>query len=202
MASMRSRSFLPAALASLLVAVTGCRGERLSAYDLPETQASGTAVMALASPAFADGQPIPLRHSAYGDDVSPPLAWDPVEGAASYALLVEDPDADRPEPYVHWVVWNIPAGVAALPEGLPADPRLEGPDGMQQGLNDRGTTGWFGPRPPAGSGVHHYQLQVFALDAPLDIAADADRAALVKAMRGRVLAKARLVGTYEMPAED
>lgn len=187
------------AFVSLLLAVGGCRGERTIAFDSPATQASGTAAATLGSPAFADGQPIPARHSAYADDVSPPLSWVPVDGAVSYALLMEDPDADRPEPYVHWVAWNIPAGATALPEGLAADARLADPAGMRQGLNDRGTVGYFGPRPPEGSGLHHYQLQLFALDATLELADDADRAALVDAMRGHVLAKAKLVGTYVAP---
>lgn len=186
------------ALASLLL-VVGCRGERTIAFDSPSTRASGSAATTLVSPAFTDGQPIPARHSAYADDVSPPLSWAPVDGALSYALLMEDPDADRPEPYVHWVAWNIPAGATALPEGLAADARLADPAGMRQGLNDRGTVGYFGPRPPEGSGLHHYQLQLFALDATLDLADDADRAALVDAMRGHVLAKAKLVGTYAAP---
>ncbi|MBB1471701.1 YbhB/YbcL family Raf kinase inhibitor-like protein [Luteimonas sp. MC1782] len=200
MTSTRRRALFPLALASLLAALAACRGEDASlAFDGAVAQAAGVGDFVLTSTSFADGQAIPLRHSAYGDDVSPALAWQPVAGAASYALVMEDPDADRPAPYVHWVAWNIPAGVAALPAGLAAEPVLAAPDGMQQGLNDRGSTGYFGPKPPAGSGVHHYHVQLFALDTTLDIAADADRNALVNAMRGHVLGRARLVGTYAAP---
>ena len=195
------RIVLPAALAAMLVALPACTPEGATAFERLDAQVAGSDAPVLTSPAFADGQPIPLRHSDYGDGLSPALAWTPVEGAASYALLVEDPDADRPEPYVHWVAWNIPAGATSLPEGLAPDARLAEPAGSLQGVNDRGTVGYFGPRPPAGSGLHHYQVQLFALDTTLDLPADADRAALVGAMRGHVLAKARLVGTHAAPGE-
>jgi len=188
-------------LASLVLGIAACGGERTTAFDSPATRASGSASMVLESAAFADGGGIPLRHGDYGDGVSPALSWTPVPGAAGYALLMEDPDADRPQPYVHWVAWNIPADAASLPEGLAGAARLESPAGMQQGVNDRGGVGYFGPRPPEGSGVHHYQLQLFALDTRLDLADDADRAALVDAMRGHVLAKARLVGTHAAPGD-
>ncbi|MGY0556436.1 YbhB/YbcL family Raf kinase inhibitor-like protein [Lysobacter sp. A421] len=197
------RTILPIALAALLAAIApGCQDDGVAlAFDSPYTQATNAGEFALRSPAFADGQPIAARHSAYGEDISPALAWQPVEGARTYALVMEDPDADRPAPYVHWVAWNIPAGATSLPEGLPAEPRLADPDGMRQGLNDHASTGYFGPRPPAGTGLHHYHFQVFALDAALDLAPDTGRDALLNAMRGHVVGKARLVGTYAAPQE-
>lgn len=203
MASTRRQAMRSIALAAVLASLAACQGDVATlAFDRPDMQAADAGALALQSPVFADGRQIPGRYSAYGDDVSPPLAWQAVPGAKSYALVMEDPDADRPAPYVHWVAWNIPAGVTALPEGLSTDPRLDDPDGMRQGLNDRGAAGYFGPRPPAGSGVHHYHVQVFALDSMLDIDPGADRNALLKAMRGHVLARARLVGTYPAPGAD
>ena len=202
MATMLRKWIWPITLGCLVPGLAACGGERTTAFESAATRASGSAPMALESTAFADGGPIPLRYSDYGDGVSPALSWTPVPGAAGYALLMEDPDADRPEPYVHWVAWNIPADAPSLPEGLPGVGRPDHAAGMQQGVNDRGSVGYFGPRPPAGSGVHHYQLQLFALDTALDLGADADRAALVRAMRGHVLAKARLSGTHAAPGES
>ena len=43
--------------------------------------------------AFADGAQIDKKHSNYFDDVSPPQRWNAVEGARSYAVIVEDADA-------------------------------------------------------------------------------------------------------------
>jgi Raf kinase inhibitor-like YbhB/YbcL family protein len=201
MAPMRPRGTLAIVLAAVLSGLAACQGDAATlAFERPDMQSAEASAMALRSPAFAHGQPIPERYGAYGEDVSPPLSWEPVEGAVSYALVMEDPDADRPAPYVHWVAWNIPATVTSLPEGLPGGPRLANPEGMRQGLNDRGSAAYFGPRPPAGTGVHHYHVQVFALDTLLDIDPRADRNALVGAMEGHVLGRGRLVGTYEATA--
>lgn len=147
-----------------------------------------------------DGR-IDVRHSAQGDNRSPPLTWSPVEGAGVYALIVEDPDAPREEPFVHWLVWNIPGGLAALPEGLPNDARLISPQDMVQGRNDMGEIGWFGPKPPPGHGVHRYHFQLFALDGPLTLDPASDLRTLVDAIKGRTLAQGELIGLFETPAE-
>jgi Raf kinase inhibitor-like YbhB/YbcL family protein len=139
------------------------------------------------SPAFADGQPIPAKFTADGANLSPALAIaNPPPGAACYALIVDDPDAPMGT-WVHWVVWNIPAGTTTIPEGkLPA--------GSVEGRNSWGRTGYGGPSPP--SGTHHYHFKLYALDRTLELPRTADKAALIDAMEGRVLARAQLVGTY------
>jgi Raf kinase inhibitor-like YbhB/YbcL family protein len=144
---------------------------------------------------------IPKEHSEYADGVSPEISWSQVEGAKSYALIVEDPDAKMPKPFVHWVAWNIPAQVTTLPEGLQEQPRLTEPEGVLQGRTSRGSVGYFGPRPPVGDPPHHYHFQVFALDRELDVPAGADRDELLKAMAGRVLAAGEIVGTYQQTVE-
>lgn len=145
------------------------------------------------SDAFAAGGAIPSRYSEYHDGVAPPLAWDPVEGAATYVILVEDPDAASPKPFVHWVAWNLTE--AMTPEGLEESIRL--PSGLTQGRTSRGSVGWFGPRPPVNDPTHHYHFQVFALDIPLDVLPGSDRDTVLAAMQGHVLAKGELVGTYQ-----
>ena len=114
---------------------------------------------------------------------------------------MEDPDAAKPKPFVHWVAWNIPADVTALPEGLHTLPRLTDPEDLRQGSNSRGSTGYFGPKPPPGTGTHHYHFQLFALDTTLDVDPGADRDTLLKAVQGHVLGKAKLVGTFAAPAD-
>jgi len=138
---------------------------------------------------------IPAHYTAYGDGVSPALQWSRIEGAHSYALLVEDPDAHGAQPFVHWLAWNIPADTQSLPEGLAASP-----PGMQQGRNGRDASGWFGPRPPAGDPPHHYHFEVFALDAPLQLSTNADRDAFVAAMAPHLLGSGELVATSQAPA--
>ncbi len=169
------------------------------AVDRPETAAearAGAAMIGVQS-SFAADAPIAMKHSEYADGVSMPLQWTAVPGARSYLVVLEDPDARPVAPFVHWIAWNIPASVTALPEGLQEQPRLTDPDGMLQGRTTRGSVGYFGPRPPVGDPPHHYHLQVFALDAMLDVPLGADRDRVLAAARGHVIAKGRLVGTYQ-----
>ena len=148
----------------------------------------------VSSPAFAANGSIPLRHSAYGDGVSPELRWSSLpEGTRSVALMMEDPDATSARPFVHWLAWNIDPASGGLPEAVTPDAA-----GPAQGRNNRGRTGYFGPRPP-GSRPHHYHFQLFALDTRLNLAAGADREALLAAMNGHVLAKGELVGLFAQP---
>ena len=161
------------------------------------SETTARARLAVTSPTIAAGGTIPAKHSAYYDDASPALGWKPVEGAQSYAIVMEDPDAKSVTPFVHWLAWNIPAGVTALPEGLQAQPRLTEPDGMLQGRTSRGASGYYGPHPPVGDLPHHYHFLVLALDRMLDVPPGADRDTLLAATAGHVLARGELVGTYQ-----
>lgn len=152
--------------------------------------------LAVSSLAIGAGGRLGDRFTAYHDNLSPPLAWGNVGGVQSWVVVVEDPDANRPRPYIHWLAWNMPARTASLPEGLTA---ATTPPGMAQGFNSGLGPGWGGPRPPKGSGLHHYHFQVFALDTVLELPRMASRDALVAAMKGHVLASGETVGTYSAP---
>ena len=144
---------------------------------------------------------ISKMQSEYGDGVSPEIWWDKVDGAKSYALILEDPDAKSITPFVHWVAYNIPADRTSLPEGLQEQERLAEPKGLLQGRTSKGSVGYFGPRPPVGDPPHHYHFQVFALDRELDVPPGAERDAVLDAMSGHVLAAGELVGTYQQTVE-
>ena len=152
--------------------------------------------MDIRSTAFADGASIPPRYTCEGDDVSPPLAWTGVPaGAKALALVVDDPDAPDPAhpttPWVPWVLYNLPASSTGLAEGVTSSAL---PGGACQGTNDWRRTGWGGPCPPIGR--HRYFFKLYALDVALPASLGAaTKAALDKAMHGRVLASATLVGT-------
>lgn len=149
--------------------------------------------MELTSPAFEEGGAIPVRHTCDGEDLSPALAWRGVpEGTASLALVVDDPDAPAGT-WVHWVVYGIPAGAEGLPEGVA--PAETGPAGSRQGRNDFQRLGYGGPCPPP-NGAHRYRFRLYALDADIDLSPGATKAQLLAAIEGRVLAEARLTGTY------
>ena len=150
------------------------------------------------SQAFEPGQPIPRRHTGDGKDVSPSLTWSDVPPAAKeLALICDDPDAPTPEPWVHWVIFKIPATTGKLPENVPPIERVSTPSGALQGGNSWGSIGYRGPAPPKGHGVHHYHFKLYALDALLSLRAGADKKALLSAMSGHILAEGELVGTYQ-----
>ena len=116
---------------------------------------------------------------------------------ASSARIVDDPDAPSPQPWVHWVIGKIPAADAGIAEGVHPKPTPSFPGEAIQGKNSWGTIGYRGPAPPKGHGVHHYHFKLYALDAPLNVAAGIDKPGLLKAMQGHVLAEVELVGTYQ-----
>lgn len=169
------------------------------AKDRPETDSKSS--LKVSSASFTNAAAIPEQHSEYADGVSPTLSWQSVPGAASYAIVMEDPDAHPIKPFVHWVAWNIPATVTNLPEGLQEQLRLVEPEGVLQGRNSSGTHGYFGPKPPVGDPAHHYHFQILALDSVLDIAPTSDRDAFLAAAAGHVIAKGELVGTYQQKVE-
>jgi hypothetical protein len=153
--------------------------------------------LAISSPAFAANGAIPKRFTADGDDVSPPLEW---RGAPpetrSFVLVVDDPDAPDPRApqgtWVHWVLYDIPADA----HSLAADARLQGlPPGTREGLNDWRRTGYGGPAPPTGR--HRYFHRLYALGVVLPDLEYPTKARLLNAMKGRVLAEAQLIGTYQ-----
>lgn len=149
------------------------------------------------STAVLPGQPIPIVYSAYGKSLSIPLSWTSGPRATrSYAIVMEDPDSHLPQPTLHWLVYNIPAGVTALPKGVKDREAFSGPHGFMQGRNSKGGIGYVGPHPPAADPPHHYHIQVFALSRMLDVAPGATLDQVVAAMNDRVLAEGELVGTF------
>lgn len=148
------------------------------------------------------GGRLPDRYSAYHDNVSPPLQWTSVPDAEAWAIVVEDPDAPQETPFVHWMIWNIRGETRTLPEDLGDAPELITPQDAIQGRNGHGGHGWFGPRPPAGHGVHRYYFQVFALSEPIEMGPETTLDELRNALKARTVAKGEMVATYEAPTEQ
>jgi Raf kinase inhibitor-like YbhB/YbcL family protein len=149
---------------------------------------------------FKGGQPIPKAYTGDGDDRSPSLAWNGVPTSTKeLALICDDPDAPTPKPWVHWVIYKIPADAKSLEEGIPRKPQPATPKGALQGVNSfpSDNVGYRGPKPPPGHGVHHYHFKLYALDAPLDSKPALDKEALLAAMKGHIVGEGEIVGTYE-----
>ncbi|HEX8794578.1 MAG TPA: YbhB/YbcL family Raf kinase inhibitor-like protein [Polyangiaceae bacterium] len=167
----------------------------VSLLALGATTASSEAAprMTLTSADFTNDQAIPAQFSCEGPGLSPSLSWSNVpSGTQSLALVVRDPDAPGGN-FVHWVLYEIPPNVTGLPRGAASQGAL--PQGAQQGMNGKNDPGWTPPCPP--SGTHHYHFELYALDNKAIPTASPTDTALTTAMRGHVLAKAELIGTYK-----
>ena len=151
--------------------------------------------LVLTTTAFPAGGGIPATYTCDGADVSPALAWSGVPaGTAALALIVDDPDAPSGT-WVHWVLFNLPGTLSALPEGVPKTDAPAGLGGALQGRNDFRRIGYGGPCPPPGK-PHRYFFKLYALDAALPLKSGATKQDVERAMRGHVLAEASLMGTY------
>lgn len=154
------------------------------------------AAIEIRSPAFANGGRLPERFTGDGEGVSPPLFWTGVPDEAELlVLLVEDPDSITPSPTVHAIVWGLPAEDGRLAEGAIVADGVGGETG-DVGRSSYRREGWLPPDPPTGHGEHRYTFQLFALAPGAEAGETPNRAEIIAAMRGRVLAAGLLTGTY------
>jgi Raf kinase inhibitor-like YbhB/YbcL family protein len=165
--------------------------------------------MTLTVQGFPDGADIPVKYTqaapgvTNGGGTSPAISWQNAPaGTQSFFLNMHDEDVARnksPEDQAHWVVWNIPASVTSLPEGVPAGPKLD--NGAYQ-ISASGQM-YRGPGAGANGPKHHYMFEIYALDTMLDVQPTGDafetRANVMKAIQGHVLAKAVYGGLFKRP---
>ena len=131
-----------------------------------------------------------------GRDISPALTWSGVPAQArSLAVTIFDPDAHGG--WWHWLVLDVPTSATALPQG--AGGRHEDlPAGARQHGNSDGNERYDGPCPPAGSGVHHYEITLWALDVPqADVDVNAEPGEVGGYLAKHAIAKAQLTPVYQ-----
>ena len=171
---------------------------RVPAADL-EAQNAPTR-LTVESPTLKADQPMPRDYTPDGRNVSPPLAWSNLPaGTREIAVIHEDPTAPMPQPFVHWVIYKIPATAKGLPENIPIDPAAPMPPdiaGAMQGSNGFRRNIYRGPAPPPGR-PHHYHFIVYALDQPLNVKPGLTRQELLDAMKGHVIGQGEIVATYQ-----
>ena len=164
-----------------------------SSFAQQGSRLAGAGAFKVSSPAFAPGGEIPAQYTCKGSDESPPLEWSGAPAkTAAFALILDDPDAPGGT-WVHWVMWNLPAGVTSVSQGVPRTERLD--NGAGQGRNSFRKIGYNGPCPP-GRATHRYVFHLYALDAKLDLAPGANRSQLDSAMQGHILAQTEYMGTF------
>jgi Raf kinase inhibitor-like YbhB/YbcL family protein len=144
----------------------------------------------LTSPAFDDGEDIPIRHTCDGENKSPELRWtDPPIGTKAYALVVDDPDAPAGL-WTHWILMDVPGTTSDLPEGV-----SEGTAGTD-GVNSFQKAGYGGPCPPRGHGVHRYFFRLHALKEFMRLDGTATRAQVDSRIQALSIGHATLMGRY------
>ncbi|WP_430391564.1 YbhB/YbcL family Raf kinase inhibitor-like protein [Dyella sp. 20L07] len=167
----------------------------LLTHELPVEPGEG--VLQVSSTAFAAGGAIPHRYAGegVGDNCSPPLRWSvPPPATVELVLVMEDPDAPLRRPFVHLIATGIDPLVTGFTEGA------LGAQGMAQcvlGLTTFRKSGYGGPRALPGHGMHRYVFQLFALRDRSGLTRDARRNELVPALKGKLVARGTLEGTFE-----
>jgi Raf kinase inhibitor-like YbhB/YbcL family protein len=172
---------------AMLICVAGAAG-------LLARPSGGAAVsLELASPDFTPGGNIPKQFTCEGANISPALKWnDPPGAAQSFVLIADDPDAPVGT-WVHWVIFNLPASLRAIPQNFPKNEQSA--DGSRQGRNDFGEIGYGGPCPPPGK-PHRYFFKLYAVDGKLKLAPGATKAQVERAIEGHILAQGEYIGRF------
>lgn len=167
--------------------------------------------MTLVTTAWPDGGMIPTRYTQAGPEISPAIQWSGAPaGTASFVLVFHDADTlvnNSTDGILHWLVWNIPPTANGLQQNMPDG--FELPNGTRQ-VSASGSR-YRGPGAPAAGPLHHYVLELYALDTMLDVKVapqgnqdpnpnpQAIRTSIIQAMVGHIRGKAAYVGLFHRP---
>ncbi len=176
---------------AILICMTSCQKSK---EEEKIEKATPQAKIEITSPAFKQGEMIPEKYTADGEDVSLPLSWTkPPEGTKSLVLVCDDPDAPMGT-WVHWVMYAIPPERDSLPEGIAKEAEVL--DGIKQGKNDFHKFGYGGPSPPKGK-PHRYYFRLYAVDIIPELEPGATKKDIMNAINGHILAQGELMGRYQ-----
>ena len=139
------------------------------------------------SPDFEDGGEIPKKFGYKFENFEPKIRIpDGPEGTVSAVLIMDDPDAMKAvgKVWVHWLMCNMLLPVHEDEADL----------STIYGKTDFGETKYGGPAPP--DGKHTYVFKAYAIDTFLDLKEGYSKQELEYAMKGHILAEAKLTGTF------
>lgn len=172
---------------------------------------AGIQNLTIVTTAWPDGGMIPLRYTQAGPEISPAIQWSTApQDTRSFVLIFSDADSvanNSTDGILQWMVWNIPATATGLAQGQPDG--FELPDGTRQ-VSVSGSR-YRGPGAPASGPIHHYVMELYALDTMLDIKVNpqgpqepnpnpqAIRTSVMQAMAGHIRGKAAYVGLFHRP---
>lgn len=173
---------------------------------LPAAGFAASPLFTLQSPDFTDNAMLAKKFAGNsksspactGENVSPALSWrNAPPGTQSFALLVTDPVGGKGMGVTHLVAYNIPASSSSFAQG-----DLTAGKGYTGGKNTPGTASWYGPCPPVGSGMHHYNFVLIATDLPAQLTAGLSHDALLQQLKGHSLGAASLVARFSNDAQE
>lgn len=180
---MPTRRRLLGALCGVGSVLAGCVGDEAGTPAAPEG-------LAVSTPAFEEGGPIPERYTCAGADASVPLGVEAPDDIATLAVVVDDVDADG---FVHWTLWDVPAARREIPADIPRSAVVL--DAARQGRNDFGEIGYRGPCPPEGDDPHTYRVTLYGLGGALGVQRGAEPPAVIEALDD-ALGAVRLTGAF------
>jgi Raf kinase inhibitor-like YbhB/YbcL family protein len=178
-----------ATLAIAFVLLSCKKEEPTTSAPAPTADTAPASTLAIETPDFFPGQPIPKKFTCDGEDVSPEVKWSKApDKTKSYALIVDDPDAPSGT-FTHWVIFDMIVPSTHVPEAA---------KGIgTQAKNDFGNAKWNGPCPPPGK-EHRYFFHLYALDVEnLGLPDGTARMEVEKKMDGHIVGKVETMGTYK-----
>jgi len=134
----------------------------------------------LISSDFNEGDEIPKKFGFKFENAEPDISFvRPPSSTTTLALIMDDPDAMAAvgKVWVHWLQYHN------LNETSPIE-----------GKTDFDEIGYGGPAPP--DGRHTYVFKGYALDTQLDLKEGYSKQELENAMKGHIIAEAKLTGTF------
>ena len=137
--------------------------------------------MELISSDFQEGNEIPKKFGYKHENEQPNVEFSSIPSEAkTLAIIMDDPDAMKAvgKVWVHWLTYHDVAD---------SNSKIEG-------KTDFGEIGYGGPAPP--DGRHTYIFKGYALDTTLGLKEGYSKQELEHAMKGHILAEAKLTGTF------
>ena len=129
---------------------------------------------------FDEGAEIPKKFGYKFENEEPNISFNrPPSSTTTLALIMDDPDAMGAvgKVWLHWLQYHN------LTESSPVE-----------GKTDFGEIGYGGPAPP--DKRHTYIFKAYALDTELELKEGFSKQELEDAMKGHILAEAKLTGTF------
>jgi Raf kinase inhibitor-like YbhB/YbcL family protein len=144
--------------------------------------------MTIQSPAFKNGQPIPLKYTCDGENFNPPLIFSNIPfGTNSLVLIMDDPDSPTKD-FTHWVMFNIDSNFTGIDENFISS-------NVTFGKNDFGNNDYEGPCPQ--TGTHKYSIRLYALNTILLLQSGALKSEVMDNMKGHIIEETETTGTYK-----